>query len=160
MQEAQAFVQVVLPQLGVPLEEKLTAPDVVDEDVQPAGVALDPLDQPGNLGWFQVVDGDGGGRAPGLPHQVGGLLNGFGPPVLRLVLAGGAARDVDVSPGGAELDGDSPPRAPPATSATLPARAVMLASAIYNRSFVYIMLAVPCHASAPSPTTRCSTPRC
>jgi hypothetical protein len=32
----------VLPELGVPLEELLAAPDVVDEDVETARLPLDP----------------------------------------------------------------------------------------------------------------------
>jgi len=116
MQQAQALAQVVLPELRVPLEQKLAAPDVVDQDVQPPGVALDPRHQPGHLGWFQMVNGDRGRCAPGLRHQVGGLLDGLGPPVLRLVMAGRTARDVNMRPGGTELNGDSPPRAACAAS--------------------------------------------
>ena len=44
-QQAQAVVQVVLPQLGLPVEQQLAAPDVVDQHVEAAVVGVDPLDQ-------------------------------------------------------------------------------------------------------------------
>ena len=59
-------VEVVLPERLAPLEQHLAAPDVVDEDVEPALLGVDPLDQRPDLVGLQVVDRhrDARGRPP------------------------------------------------------------------------------------------------
>lgn len=115
-QQTQAVVQVVVPQLGVPLKQALAAPDVIDEDVQLARVTIDPVHQLGDFGGLQVVGRDGRRGAADRAHQFGRLLDRLRPPVLGPVLAGGAPGDVHVRSSSAQLNRDPAPGAASATS--------------------------------------------
>ena len=61
-QDAEAVVEVVLPDLGAPVEQVLAAPDVVDQDVEPALLGVDALDQRPHLLGLEVVDLHGDAR--------------------------------------------------------------------------------------------------
>ncbi|MDQ0835333.1 hypothetical protein QF032_007177 [Streptomyces achromogenes] len=111
-QHPQSVVQVVLPDGGVPLEELLAAPDVVDQDVEAALLVRDALDKGPHLRRVEVVGGYGDAPAAGLGDQVGGVLYGLGAVVLGAPLAGGAPGHVDGGAGRAQLHGDAPAGAP------------------------------------------------
>jgi len=53
---AQAAVQVVLPQLLVPLGIPVSPEDVVDEDVEPALLPLDPSNEVRDFVGLEVID--------------------------------------------------------------------------------------------------------
>lgn len=57
-QQLEALVEVVFPDRRVPLEERLAAPDVIDEDVEAALFVRDAGDQGLDLGRDQMVGGD------------------------------------------------------------------------------------------------------
>ena len=76
-----ARCQVVLPEGGVPPDEVVAAPDVVDQDVEPAALlALDPGAQGVDLGGVEVVAADRHPAPPGRVHEGGGLLDRLGRP--------------------------------------------------------------------------------
>ncbi|GHI43902.1 hypothetical protein ScoT_00760 [Streptomyces albidoflavus] len=84
----------------------LTAPQVVDEDVQPPLLALDTCDQGAHLFLFEVVGGDREADATGGRHQIAGLLDGFrGPADLAGSRTSGAAGYVDRGTEPSELGG-------------------------------------------------------
>src|SRR4029453_6973123 len=88
-QHAQATGQVVLPQRPVPLRVAVAAEDVVDQDVQPSLLGLDPGDQVGHGPRVLVVDDQGGALPAGGGHAVTGVLDRLWPSDLRP--AGGPA---------------------------------------------------------------------
>jgi hypothetical protein len=51
-QDPQSVLEIVFPERGVPLEQSLGPPNVVDEDVEPPGIAVDPVDEFRNLRQF------------------------------------------------------------------------------------------------------------
>jgi hypothetical protein len=51
----QALLQVVLPDRLVPLHQFLAAPDVVHQDVEPALLGADLLDEGRDLVWDQMI---------------------------------------------------------------------------------------------------------
>ena len=126
-QQPQAVVEVVLPERRVELEQLLAAPDVVDEQVEPAVVGVDPLDERGDLRRVEVVDRDGDPLAAGRGDQLRGLLDR-----LRAVVPPSAARgccgrcsrrcarlaerDRDAAPGAAGRAGDERDRRPASRS--------------------------------------------
>ena len=122
-QDAQASVEIVLPQLGVPAGEVIAAPDVVDEDVEASLLGLDARHQPLHLRRVEVVADDGDGRPSGLGGPSGRLFDRLGPIDLRSTVLAAAPGGVDERPGGGQLDreGAAGTRVAPATSATFPA---------------------------------------
>ena len=106
-QQAQAVAEMVLPDRLVPLEQIFAAPDVVDEDVEPAMVAADPFDQRLHLLGLQMVGRDRDAMAAQRRHQLGGLLDRLRALVLGKAVARRAAGDIDGGAGGAELGGDA-----------------------------------------------------
>ena len=106
-EEAEAVREVVLPDRLVPLEEPLAAPDVVDEDVEPARLRPDPRDERRDRLRVEVVDGDGGGTPARGRDQLGGLLDRLGAVVFGARRPRRAAGDIDRRAGGAELGGDA-----------------------------------------------------
>jgi hypothetical protein len=77
---------------------------VVDQDVNLAVVAFDPLEQGANLGVVGVVDGDGDTGSASRVNQSRGLVNRSGP--TRLTGSLGAAGDVDGAAVAAQRVGD------------------------------------------------------
>ena len=65
----QAAGQVMLPELLVPLHVGVAAEDVVDQNVEPTLLAVDPLDQPGHLIRLEMVDPEGPAVAAGSRYQ-------------------------------------------------------------------------------------------
>src|SRR5262249_55896808 len=102
------LVHVELPERGGPFAERGAAPDVVDEQVETAGVGANPVDEGGDLVGLGVVTGHRDAFAAGLGDQVGGVLDGLRAVHVGAVAASGAAGDVDGGAGGAEFDGDTP----------------------------------------------------
>src|SRR5690606_3368024 len=100
------------PDGHVPPEQVLAAPDVVDEDVEPALFVVDALDQRAHLRGIEVVGGHRDAGAAGLGDEVGGVLDGLGAVVLGAAGAGGAAGHVDGRAGGAQFHGDAASGAP------------------------------------------------
>jgi hypothetical protein len=96
----------------VPGGQRVTAPDVVDQYVQPALLVVDPPHQVVDLLGDQVVDRHGDAGAAGRGDQLGGLLDGLRPVDLRPVPAGAAACGVHRGPGRAELYRDLPTGSP------------------------------------------------
>ena len=68
-QQAQAVVEIMLPDGLVPFLELLAAPDVVDQDVEPTLLGADALDQPADIVGDQMIDldRDAAGRLPPRP---------------------------------------------------------------------------------------------
>ena len=64
-EQAQAVLEIVLPDRLVPLEQLLAAPDVVDQDVEPALLGADALDQRFDLVGHQMIDRNGDALAAG-----------------------------------------------------------------------------------------------
>src|SRR6185437_15088140 len=106
-QQPQAVVQVVFPERGVPLGERVTAPDVVDQQVEPAAFAGDPFDEGADLAGVGVVGLHGDAGAAGAVDQLGGLVDGLGALHGGRGAGGGPAGDVDGGAGGAQFDGDA-----------------------------------------------------
>src|SRR5690606_33117234 len=109
--DAEPLVEVVLPQLRVPVDHHLAAPDVIDEDVEPPVLAVDALDQRADLLAFEVIDLD---RDPGTARGVDelrGLLDRLWPVVLTAALPRRASRRVDRRAGLAQRDRDAAPTA-------------------------------------------------
>ena len=79
LQHPQPAGPVVLPERLVPFHVPVAAEDVVDEDVEPALVALDAFDQLGNRGRVFVIDHERRPRASRGRHQLSGLLDRLGP---------------------------------------------------------------------------------
>ncbi len=83
-QQPEPIGQVALPDRPVPVGratlQPLAAPDVVDEDVEAAVVAVDPVAQPAHLIGVEVVDGDRDAGATRRVDELGGLLDRLGPP--------------------------------------------------------------------------------
>ena len=107
VEQVQAVAEVVLPHRRVPVEELLAAPDVVDEHVEPALLAVDALDERLDLVGLEVVGRHGDAGAAGLRDQLGGLLDRLGAVVLGAGGARAAAGAVDGGAGLAERDGDA-----------------------------------------------------
>ena len=90
-----------LPERGLVVERELVAaPRVVDEQVEPAVVSLDPLEEPLYLSVLRVVASDRDPGAAALRHLVGGVVDGAGPVEGRRLAADAPPSDVD---GGALL---------------------------------------------------------
>gem|GEM_PF-395274 len=103
----------MLPERDVPLRQRVTAPDVVDQHVEPAVLlAADPLHQGGDLGLIGVVDAHGDASPAGLGDQFGSFVDRLRSPHRGGVLAGAAPGGVNGRAGGAELDGNAAPGAP------------------------------------------------
>ena len=94
-QQAQAVLEVVLPELGVPVEELLAAPDVVHEDVEAAVALVDTRDESCDLIGLEVVDRDRDPLAARGVDERGGLLDRLGAVVLGALLPGRATGAVD-----------------------------------------------------------------
>jgi hypothetical protein len=91
----QPVLQVVLPDGRVPLEELLSAPDVVHEHIETLAFGINPLDERFHLARLQMVDRHCDPIAAGVRHELGGFLDRLRPVVLRTSLGGAAARAVD-----------------------------------------------------------------
>ena len=83
LQHPQSAGPVVLPERLVPFHVPVAAEDVVDQDVEPAPVALDARDELGNRGRVFVVDHERRSGSARGRHQLAGLLDRLGPPDLR-----------------------------------------------------------------------------
>ena len=111
-QEAQAAVEVVLPDRRVPLGQLLAAPDVVDQHVEATLLVVDARDEVAHLIGLQVVDRDRDPAAAGGVDELGGLLDRLRPVVLGPVLARGAPGAVDGRARFAQRDGGAAPGTP------------------------------------------------
>jgi hypothetical protein len=103
----QPAIEVVLPQLLVPLRVAVSVEDVVDEDVQAALLPIDASDELGDLAGREVIDAQSFAFAARLSHEVARLFDRLG--TLQLRRAGDSATApgrVDVRAGPRELDGD------------------------------------------------------
>jgi hypothetical protein len=105
VQQPKPGLQVVLPDRRVPLEQLLAAPDVVDQHVEPAVVAVDPPDQVRDLLGLEMVGLHRDPRAAGGRDELGGLLDRLRAVVLRPLLARRAAGAVDGRPRLPQRDG-------------------------------------------------------
>ena len=111
-QHPQPALQVVLPQWSVPLGVPVAAEDVVDEDVEPTVLLVDPFDERGDLVGGEMIDAQRGAVSARGLHEVAGVLDGLGPVDLRAALSAAAAAGcVDVGTGAGQLDRDRPPTA-------------------------------------------------
>ena len=77
-QQAQAVLEIMVPDRLVPFEQLLAAPDVVDQDVEAALLGADALDQLADIVGDEVVDRDGNALAAGRRDKLGRLLDGLG----------------------------------------------------------------------------------
>jgi hypothetical protein len=73
-QERDAVGEVVLPERGVPLSERIAAPYVVDEDVESAVAVGDALDQRPDLLGFGVIDANRDAGAADFVDEMCGVL--------------------------------------------------------------------------------------
>ncbi|GAA3371484.1 hypothetical protein GCM10017744_099400 [Streptomyces antimycoticus] len=122
-ENAQPVVEAVFPDRGVPVGgpalEPLGAPDVVDQDVDPAVIVADALGQPPDLRGVEMVGADGDAGATEPRDEFGRLLDRLGPVVVgpapaRYAAAAGAddggaglaQRGRDPAPGAAGRPGD------------------------------------------------------
>src|SRR5262249_50468618 len=110
-EEAQAVAKVMLPDGLVPFEEPLSAPYVVDEDIETALLCPDAVDQSLDLVRDEMIDPDGYALPAGCRDQFGRFLDGFGAGVFGLMIARRSTGHVDRCTGGAQLHGDAPTRA-------------------------------------------------
>ena len=101
VEQMQSVPEVVLPDRFVPFLEILAAPNVVDQNVQLAGLHPDATDQPLDLVRDQVVDPHGDRLSSRRRHQLTGLLDRLRAPVLGRVSSRTAAGHVDGGAGGA-----------------------------------------------------------
>jgi len=105
--------QRVLPERARPARQRVTAPERVDEQVEPPLLLLlDARHERGHLLDLGVVDTDGDPAATGGVDQLGRLVDALGALHWRRRLARGASRAVDGRTAGAELDGDAASRTP------------------------------------------------
>jgi hypothetical protein len=110
---AQPALEIVLPEVLVPLGVAVAAEDVVDEDVQAPVLTIDASDEVGDLVGLEVIDAEGLAFAAGLSQEVACLLDRLGTVHLRWAVdPAAAAGGVHVRPGPPELDGDRASRAP------------------------------------------------
>jgi hypothetical protein len=63
-QEPQPVLEVVLPERRLPLEQQFPTPDVVDDDVKPPALGIDPLYKRLDLTSLEMVDCDRDPYAP------------------------------------------------------------------------------------------------
>jgi hypothetical protein len=103
-EQVQPVVQVVLPHRRVPLVQRLAAPHVVDQHVEPPLLAVDPLGQRLDLGRIQVVHPHRDAGAAGPRDQLGRLLDRLGPVQLRATLTRRSAGAVHGRADRAQLD--------------------------------------------------------
>ena len=132
-EDAQAIVQVVLPDRPVPRRrrplEDLGTPDVVDQDVDAAVVTADPVRECPHLTGVEMVDLNRDAVTTQLVDECGGLFDGFGPvvvglsPYLRSQLRPVQMTVAPASPSAAAIPRPAP-RVAPATTATFPCRAL------------------------------------
>ncbi|MCY1307878.1 hypothetical protein D9M70_578440 [compost metagenome] len=111
-QKPQAVLEIVLPDGLLPLEQVFSAPDVVDEDIEPPLFTADARDQRCDFGRLEMIDLNGNTLAAEAGDDVGRFLDRFGPFVFGLLLTCGAAGHVDGGAGGAEFHSDAAPAAP------------------------------------------------
>ncbi|MGX1365474.1 hypothetical protein RKD19_000833 [Streptomyces canus] len=111
-EQPEAVFEVVLPHRGVPPEEVLAAPDVVDEDVEAVLLVADAVDERADLGRVQVVGGYGDAVAAGRGDEVDGVLDGLGAVVVGAAGAGAASGDVDGGARRPQFHGDPAARSP------------------------------------------------
>ena len=108
-QHPQAARQVVLPQRLVPLRVPVAAEDVVDQDVEPAVLVADPIDQRRDRVRTLVVHHESRAAAAGIGDRVPGLLDGLRTVHLRRTRGATAASGrVHVGAGSRQLDRDRP----------------------------------------------------
>src|SRR5438876_11935575 len=99
----------MLPEWLVPLHIPVAAEDVVDEDVEPAPLALNVCDQLGNRCGILVVHHARRAVAPGSRDQLAGVVDRLGPADLRRPGTPTAtAGRVDEESRASELDRDRP----------------------------------------------------
>src|SRR5581483_8082041 len=95
------------PERLVPLHVAIAAEDVVDEDVEPGVLPLDPRDELADRRRILVVDHERRAVAARGGQQLPGLLDRLGPADLRRPGSPAtAAGGVDEEPCARELDGD------------------------------------------------------
>ncbi len=99
------------PELGAPIDHRVAAPDVVDQDVQPAPLGLDAGHQGDDFVLLGVIGADRDAHAAVFVDQRRGLLDRLGPTHGRGLARAGPAGAVDHGPRRAEHAGDAPARA-------------------------------------------------
>ncbi len=104
---AQALLDGRLPHRLVPFDQPLAAPDVVDEDVEPAGFARDPIGEGSHGRFVQVIGDHRDAAASGGRDEVGRVLDRLRAALLGWSETTGAAGAPDRRPGGPEFDGDA-----------------------------------------------------
>jgi hypothetical protein len=97
----------MLPHRCAPFDQEIRAPDVVDQNIQPALLALDPRDQGLHLSGDQMVGLHGDTEPTRLGHQFGRLFDRLGTIKFGWLGARGAARAVDGGAGGAQFGCDA-----------------------------------------------------
>ena len=106
-QHANSAVEIVLPQLLVPLGVAVAAEDVVDEDVEASLLLVDPGDELGHLVRLEMVDAERSALSAGGLDQLARLLDRLGTVhVGRPVRSAAASGGVDECACARELDGD------------------------------------------------------
>lgn len=107
--QQQAVLEWLLPQRLVPHRQRISTPDVVDQDVEPAVLlGVDPRHQLADPIDVQVVGGHRDAVTAGGGDQFGGLLDGLGAVHRRSRGRRAASGDVHGRPGRTELDGYPP----------------------------------------------------
>ena len=94
LQHAQPVRQVVLPHRRVPLLEVLAAPDVVDEDVEPALVGADPIDELRHVAGNEMIESHRDASAAGRADERRGFFDGLGAVVLGASIARAPPRHI------------------------------------------------------------------
>src|ERR1700687_6401554 len=91
----QAVVEVVFPDRPVPRPrwslEDLRTPDVIDQDVDAALVAADPVGECTHLAGLEVIDPHRDAVTTEFADQFGGLLDGLSPVIVGFAVARHAA---------------------------------------------------------------------
>ena len=80
--QAKPLVERVLPQSSVPLRERVATEHVVDQNIEPTGLAIDPLEEVLHLVGHEVVDADRYCCAALLLDQIRRLLDRLRPSVV------------------------------------------------------------------------------
>lgn len=106
-QQAQAVLQVVIPDWLVPFEQLFPAPDVVDEDVQPALVGADPFDELPDLFRDEMIDPDRNAAAARRRGQLRRLTDRIRAREFGLTFPCRAPGDISGRAGRTQLDRDT-----------------------------------------------------
>ena len=114
-QQAQAVLEIMLPDGLVPFLELFSAPDIIDDHIKTALLGSDASDQLLHFLRDQMIDLHRYAGAAGCGHKLRRFFYGFRTGIFGWSLARGASRHINGRPCRAQFDGDPSTRAPRST---------------------------------------------